>query len=55
MTRDELLAKLQAIARDSDDRYDMRSDHEDADAALLAYINDPEIAAAFEAIEKWYA
>ncbi len=34
---------------------DRESAHGEADDALIEYINDPEIAAAYSAIEKWYA
>lgn len=34
---------------------DAEADHVKADEALLAYIDDPEISEAFEAIDKWYA
>lgn len=68
MSRDDLLATLQRIARDQKARYarreqtrsvldgpDIELDHDEADKALIAYIGDPEIAAAFDAIDKWYA
>jgi len=42
MTKEELLARL---ARGS---YDNEADHREADAALLEYIDDPEITAAFD-------
>jgi len=38
-----------------DPKRDYEQDHIDADELLLEYINDPEIAAAFEAIGKYYA
>jgi hypothetical protein len=51
MTRDELLDALR--------RWQQTRDHEgahyNADMALLEYINDPEITAAFEAIRRWYS
>lgn len=49
MTRDELLAILTNPTGDTE------SDHSRADDALLAFINDPAITAAFEALERWYA
>ena len=53
MTRDALLQVLREIvARDSGD---IEVDHAEADKALLEFINDDEIAAAYAAIDKWYA
>lgn len=37
------------------DNMDNESAHVDADAALVAYIDDPEITAAYQAVPKWYA
>ena len=51
MTRDELLSLLAEYARETD----TEGAHADADAALIAYIGDPEIDAAYRAIDKWYA
>jgi hypothetical protein len=51
MTRDELLAILKECAADDD----AEMAHGRADDALIDYINDPEIAAVYESIEKWYA
>jgi hypothetical protein len=51
MTKIELLAFLERCQRSDDPE----AAHSDADAALLAYINDPEITAAYEAIKRWYA
>lgn len=48
--RDELLATLRDLTND-----DPENAHLSADQALLAYINDPEITRAFEAVPKWYA
>jgi hypothetical protein len=50
MTREELLAILA-----NDYNEDFEQAHAEHDAALLAYINDPEVAAAFNAQTKWYA
>ena len=36
-------------------RRDPERDHGEADDALLEFIGDAEIAAAYNAIEKWYA
>lgn len=63
MTREELLEELKNLrdvgipvllfgGREVRDR---EREHILADELLLAYLNDPEITAAFEAIEKWYA
>ena len=53
MTRDELLACLERCRAMSN--YDAEVAHGDADDALVAYINDPEITAVYEAIARWYA
>jgi hypothetical protein len=47
----ELLAKLAACAENGD----TEAAHIDADAALLDYIADDDVRAAFEQLEKWYA
>ena len=52
MTRDELLKFLINIKIHAGDK---ELDHAQADNALLEYINDDQITAAFDAIEKWYA
>jgi hypothetical protein len=49
MTKEELLEKLRNPTGDTE------RDHAAADRWLLEYINDPEITAAFEALDKWYA
>lgn len=51
MTKDDLLAKLAEYAESNDEE----SAHYDADTAIIEYINDPEIAVAYEKIGKWYA
>ena len=51
MTRDQLLALLV----DQLENRDLEDSHWQADTALLAYINDPEISAAYDALDKWYA
>ncbi len=51
MSREELLK----ILKDCQGSGDKESAHSEADDALLDYINDPEIKAAFDAIDKWYA
>lgn len=55
MTRDELLAVLRICKVDGDAFGDHEDTHERADTALLAYINDPDIADAYNAIMRWYA
>lgn len=47
MTRDELLALLLSLASPSVDR---EWAHGEADDALVSYIDDPEITAAYEAV-----
>lgn len=49
MTKDELIEQLRALNEDTE------QNHIDADALLLAYINDPDITDAYQAIAKWYA
>lgn len=51
MNRDDLLVLLRSMHGDGDPEIY----HPKADQALLAYINDPEITEAYEAIERWYA
>ena len=34
---------------------DTENSHLDADAALIAYIDDPEVTRLFESLERWYA
>lgn len=51
MTKEELLRVLAECATN----YDQEVAHSRADDALLEYIGDPEITAAFNAFEKWYA
>lgn len=57
MTRDELLKKLRAYkAMWGREQYDSEQIHIDRDQALLDYVNDPEITAAFNDVpELWYA
>lgn len=50
MKRDELLAILH-----NDYDCDREAAHLEHDAALLSYIDDPEVTEAFEAQIKWYA
>ena len=52
MTRTELLTLLRGLEGDTGD---LEPVHMEADDALIAYINDPEITAAYNAIGKWYA
>jgi hypothetical protein len=51
MTKEELLELLKVCAKHGDTEVA----HQDADTALVSYINDPEIAEAYEQIDKWYA
>lgn len=51
MTKEELIAALKALAEDSPGE----ENHIEADGLLLAWINDPDIREAYEAIDKWYA
>lgn len=52
MTKADLLAQL---LKWGEIPSDPEIAHREADMLLLAYINDPEITNAFDAIEKWYA
>jgi hypothetical protein len=53
VTKDELLVIL--AEQDEEQQSNYEHGHSVADRALLAYINDPDISAAFEAVGKWYA
>lgn len=53
MTILELVTKLRELKADPEGNPEGR--HVDADELLLDYINDPDVRAAFEDIEKWYA
>ncbi len=58
MTRDELLAALRAIADRSSPIFtggDPEANHGEADQLLIDFINDPDVTAAYGAIDKWYA
>lgn len=50
--RTALLALLRLLAPP---RHDPERDHGEADDALLEFIGDADITAAYNAIEKWYA
>ncbi len=50
MTKEQLVKLLTKYAED--DNWERA--HGDADDALIAYINDPEIRKAFDAVGKWY-
>ncbi|MGH7783406.1 MAG: hypothetical protein ACREO5_06165 [Candidatus Binatia bacterium] len=52
MTKHELVERLKSIAETSGDP---EAEHSRADKALLEYIADKEVSAAFDAVEKWYA
>jgi hypothetical protein len=51
VTRTELLAKLAVCAANDD----AEVAHRDADDALLEYINDPDVTAAWSDVYKWFA
>jgi hypothetical protein len=51
--REALLVSLRALYNGG--RYDLERAHQGADEALLMFIDDDEIRAAYERIEKWYA
>lgn len=66
ISREEALAQLQAVAdgtwgekyNPGDEWYSRppsEGSHIVADGILLQLVNDPEITAAYHAIEKWYA
>ena len=51
MTKRELIRKLIECAQNGD----TEAAHGDADDALIAFIDDPEIETAYREVEKWYA
>lgn len=51
MTKEELLRKLKEC-QESDDP---EIAHDEADIALIRYINDKDIASEYDKIIKWYA
>jgi hypothetical protein len=51
MTKEELIARLKEYA----ELHDAEIAHINADAALIDFINDPDVTAAFNAIDRWYA
>mgnify|MGYP001601057558 FL=1 len=53
MTKQELLDKLDALAIKSEQ--DAEGPHIDADEALLDYIADEDIRAAYYKIDRWFA
>lgn len=53
MTKDELLVILNTY--DEEKNGDFETGHAQADAALIAFINDPEIAEAYDRVGRWYA
>ena len=55
MTREDLLQTLRDIAAGAEGHVPGERPHYAADVALLKFIDDPEITAAFEAIEKWWS
>lgn len=50
MTKAQLIKQLQSL-----ENFDPEVSHVQADKLLLEYIDDEDIEAAFEAVEKWYA
>ena len=46
----EIIRRQQVACEISDEQA-----HRDADAILIAYINDPDVTRAFEGIDWWYA
>lgn len=52
MTVEELLDKLKQIPQGDGNEEEL---HIEADKALLEYINDERVTAAFRAIPKWYS
>lgn len=61
MGREELIAILRSLALPygspgaREESGDVEEAHIAADKALLAYIDDPEVTAAFVDLERWYA
>lgn len=57
MKKNELIEKLQQIIgrQATSDFRNFDEDHIEADNLLLEYIDDEEVTACFEAIERWYA
>jgi hypothetical protein len=51
LTKARLLKKLEKCAKS----YDTEAAHCDADALLVEYIDDEEIAEAYSKVDKWYA
>lgn len=54
MSKEDLLFLLESAKRVADTG-DCEEAHSMADCALLSYIDDAEIEAAFDAIDKWYS
>ncbi|HEY8861032.1 MAG TPA: hypothetical protein VIN37_02920 [Candidatus Limnocylindria bacterium] len=50
MTKAELLQRL-IVAKS----FDQETGHSEADGALVDFIDDAEVTAAYDAIPKWYA
>lgn len=51
ISKEELIKRLLSCAENTDEEHA----HVEADAALIEYINDSEIAEAYEKVGKWYA
>ena len=54
MTRDEALTRLRQLAKGRA-RGDAEEWHSEADEILVALLDDPEVAEAYNAVPKWYA
>lgn len=55
MEKIELIRKLNILKIDTDNNGDEEDNHKEADKLLLEFIDDKEIAKAFNDIYKWYA
>lgn len=54
MTKEELITFLKGCQVESEEG-DREKAHSNADRALLKYIDDAQITAAFNSIKKWYS
>ena len=51
MTKEQAIKELESLNK----THDCESGHSRADEILLELINDPEVKAAFDNVDKWYA
>ena len=51
MTKAELIAVLRECAKNDD----TEESHADADDALLAFIDDPDVTTLYMSLKRWYA